>query len=102
MPRTRQLSPVSCRSPYASIATHGSTSDQNILGVAGEIRKMQLLHCSALAHPFEALKLLWVAYNKRSTQTLMHFDQPGSESARDTDLVATRIELYFQLESDPF
>jgi len=56
----------------------------------------------SINHPFEALKLPLIAYNKRSTQTLMHFDQPGSESARDTDLVATRIELYFQLESDPF
>jgi hypothetical protein len=62
---------------------------------------MQLLHCIALAHPFEALKLLLVAYNKQSTQTLIRFDQPGSGSARDTDLVAARIELYLQLESDP-
>ena len=32
----------------------------------------------------------------------MHFDQPDSESARDTDLVAARLELYLLLESDPF
>lgn len=32
----------------------------------------------------------------------MHFDQPNSESDRDTDLVAAWIDLYLQLESDLF
>jgi hypothetical protein len=44
----------------------------------------------SINHPFEALKLPLIAYNKRSTQTLMHFDQPDSESAHDTDLVSAR------------
>jgi hypothetical protein len=32
----------------------------------------------------------------------MHFDQPGSESAHDTDLVAARTELHLHLQSYPF
>ena len=51
--------------------------------------------------PFEALTLPLIAYNKWSTQTLMHFDQPDRESARDTDLVTARLGLYLQLDSDP-
>jgi hypothetical protein len=56
----------------------------------------------SIYHPFEDLELPLIAYNKRPTETLMHFDQPGIESARDTDLVEARLELYLQLKSKPF